>query len=454
MLQEKKASMSSVATSMTDGAQEVIPRARWWRIIPPTVVIYIIAYMDRVNIGFAMAGGMNKELGLTATASGLAAGIFFWGYLVLQVPGGHIAEHGSAKRFIAWTILAWGSISLLCGFVQNAWQLYALRFLLGVAEGGVAPAIYVIIANWFPQKELGRANGLYLISLPLSAAITNPISGWVVDRWGWRGLFFFEGIVSLVLILIWWPLISDRPEDAKWISQAERAYLLTTLAEEKAKSAANLKAQGQVKWSYGQLLLNKNLWIMMTLYFCYISGSLGYVIWLPTLLKKLTKMSLTSVGWLSALPLAAGVAGVYWLGALSDGKGNRRIWCANAVWGFGIAFWASALFPSHIWISYALIVVAGLFSKAMQSAFWSMPTLVFPPGVTGGARGVINGVGNLGGFLGPVLVGWVSTTTGNMDYGIYALAALVIIGGSLTMLMPKVTAGYKYQEGARGPANT
>jgi MFS family permease len=405
--------------------------------------------MDRVNIGFAMAGGMNKELGLTAAASGLAAGVFFWGYLVLQVPGGHLAEHGSAKKFIAWTILGWGVTSLLTGFVQNAWQLYAMRFLLGVAEGGVYPAVLVVIGKWFPQKELGRANALFLISLPLSAAVTNPISGWVVEHWSWRGLFIFEGLVSLALILIWWPLISDRPETAKWLSPEEKEYLQTTLAAERTKREASLKAAGHTKWSYGQLLANKNLWIMMILYFCYTSGTFGYLFWLPTLLKKLTNMSLTNVGWLSALPLVAAVAGVYSFGALSDKKGNRRLWCANALWGFGLAFFISTLFPKHIWLSYALIVLTGLLSKAMQSPCWSMPALVFPPGVSGGARGIINGVGNLGGFAGPVLVGWLTTKTGSMNYGIYCVAVILVLGGLVTMLMPKVTAGYKYQDEAK-----
>jgi MFS family permease len=165
-------------------------------------------------------------------------------------------------------------------------------------------------------------------------------------------------------------------------------------------------------------------------------------------------MSLTNVGWLSALPLAAAVVGVYWFGALSDRKGNRRIWCANALWGFGIAFWFSTLFPKYIWLSYALIVFTGLLSKAMQSPCWSMPNLIFPPGVAGGARGIINGIGNLGGFLGPVLVGWVSTKTGSMNYGIYGLAIILLIGGCITMLLPKVTAGYKYQEEAKLAAKT
>lgn len=438
--------MASVSTTEN---LNLIPKARWLRIIPPTIIIYIIAYMDRVNIGFAMAGGMNQALGMTKAVAGLAAGMFFWGYLVLQIPGGHLAEHGSAKKFIAWTILGWGTISFLTGFVHNSWQLIVMRFLLGVAEGGVYPAVLVVIGKWFPQKELGRANGLFLISLPLSAALTNPISGFVVSHYTWRGLFFFEGVVSLALIAIWLPLISDRPEEAKWISPAEKEYLLTTLAKEKAIAVANMKTANQVKWSYKQLFSDKNIWIMAILYVCYTSGTYGYLIWLPTLLKDLTKMSLTKVGWLSALPLAAAVVGVYWFGALSDRKGNRRIWCANALWGFGIVFFIATLFPKHIWLSYALICVTGLLSKAMQSPCWSMPALVFPPGVAGGARGIINGIGNLGGFIGPGLVGLFSTKFGNMNYGIYSLVVILVIGGSVTMLMPRVTAGYKYQEEAK-----
>ncbi len=211
-----------------------IPNKRWVRIIPPTIIIYIIAYMDRMNISFAIAGGMSKSLGLSMTSSGLAAGIFFFGYLLLQLPAGHIAEHGSAKRYILWTIVAWGGISLLTAFVQNAWQLVGMRFLLGVAEGGLYPAILTIISNWFPTKETGRANAFFLMSLPLSTLITNPVSGWIVANSDWRRLFIMEGCVSLALICVWLPLISDHPEQAKWISKEEKEYLVETLREEQA----------------------------------------------------------------------------------------------------------------------------------------------------------------------------------------------------------------------------
>lgn len=422
-------------------ASKAVPSARWLRILPPCVIIYIIAYMDRVNIGFAMAAGMNKDLGISSTNAGLAAGIFFWGYLLLQIPGGHIAEHGSAKKFIASTILAWGVISFLTGFVQNDWELYGMRFLLGVAEGGVYPAILVVVGKWFPRNEIGRANALFLISLPLSAVLTNPISGFVVDQYGWRALFYFEGVVSLALLLIWWPLTSDDPATAKWLSSEEREYLQTALAQDRAaKEADFLKADGSSKGTYRQLLLDKNLWIMSIIFCCFLTGSYGYLIWLPTLLKELMKTSLSSVGWLSVPPLTAAVIGLYWFGALSDRKGNRRGWCAIALGGFGIAFGLAALVPDLKWVSFLLIVVTGLLSKANSGPYWSMPALIFPPGVAGGARGIINGLGNLGGFVGPLLVGWLTTLTGTTSAGIYALAVILIIGGLACRLLPEATA--------------
>lgn len=419
---------------------------RWLRIIPATIIVYVVAYMDRVNIGFAMAGGMNEALHLTMFASGLSAGIFFWGYVLLQVPGGHIAEHGSAKRFVLWTIVAWTVISFLTCLVRNSWELLAVRFLLGVAEGGVYPAILVLIGNWFPQKELGRANGLFLISLPLSAAVTNPISGWMVAHYTWRGLFLLEGFMSLVSLFIWILLISDHPEDAKWISDQEREYLLRTLAAEKARRDSALTAESKEKISYIRLLLDWNLWIMIGLYLCYTAASYGYLIWLPTILKNSTKMSLSNVGWLSVLPLVASVAGVYWFGALSDRNGNRRLYCALALAGFGLWFGLAGWFPAHAWLSYALLVIAGLFSKAMQSPCWSMPAIIFPAGVAGGARGIINGIGNLGGFFGPVLIGWLAGKTGRMNYSIACLAGVSVLGGILTMLLPRTTAGYRFQQ--------
>jgi sugar phosphate permease len=418
-----------------------IPQGRWWRIIPPTIIIYIIAYMDRMNISFAMAGGMNKSLGLSMTTAGFAAGVFFFGYMLLQVPAGHIAEHGSAKKYILWTIIAWGGLSLLTALVQNAWQLFAMRFLLGVAEGGVYPALLTIIGNWFPSKELGRANGFFLMSLPLSTLITNPISGWIVANFSWRWLFIMEGLISLALIFIWLPLISDHPAEANWISREEKDYLQATLAAEKAARQAACDAPNRLQYSYRQLLADKNLWLLIALLICYTTGQYGFTIWLPTLVQNLTGQSLTTVGWLTSLPYLSALVGLYLFGTLSDKTRNPRLCTALSLAGFAFCFWFAMLFPRHIWFSFALLVLTGVFTKSMQAPFWAIPPLLFRPGLAGGSRGVINALGNLGGFLGPALMGWLATRTGDMRIGISGLACSLLVGAALTMLLPQLAAG-------------
>jgi MFS family permease len=397
--------------------------------------------MDRMNISFAIAGGMNKELHLSMTGAGLAAGIFFIGYMLLQVPAGHIAEHISAKKYIFWAILAWGMLSFLTGLVRNAPQLMVMRFLLGVAEGGVYPALLVLVSKWFPTKEIGRANAFFLMSLPLSTVLTNPISGWIVSKYEWRWLFFLEGTLSLLLILVWVPMISDKPSDAKWISPEERQYLEETLAAERLARERAFAAAGGAHWSYKQLLSDKNLWLMVLLLICYTSGQYGYTLWLPTLLSRLTKMSLGNVGWLTSLPFVAALGGLYLFGSLSDKNGNRRLWTLLSMLGFAATLLLATLLSGWVWVSYGFLVITGVFLKSMQSPFWAMPPLLFPPGICGAARGVINALGNLGGFIGPVLVGWSVTYSGKMQYGNYALVLSLLLGAGLTMMLPRVTTG-------------
>lgn len=423
----------------TEIAVKHIPNQRWLRIIPATIILYIVTFMDRMNISFAMAGGMNETLGISMKAAGLAAGIFFLGYMVLQVPGGHIAEHGSAKKFILWTIVAWGGLSILNGFVQNEWQLLLIRFLLGVAEGGVYPAILVIITNWFPAKEIGRANAMFMTSTAIAAIITNPVSGWIVSNFDWHLLFIIEGIISLSLLFIWMPMISDRPEDAKWLSKAERDYLVETLRVEKAAAQESAK-QASVPVSYKELLLNKNLWLLILIFNCGMTGAYGFGIWLPTILKNITKMGMTQVGFLSVLPFVVSMAGLYVIAYFSDKTKNRRFFTALPMACFGIGLWLSTLFPENIWVSYGMLVVTGFFIKSMPSSFWTMIPMLFPSGIAGGARGIINAFGNFGGFMGPYLVGWVAASY-NMKIGIYSLAFSLLLGAILTIFLPAVTAG-------------
>ena len=416
-------------------SQKSIPNGRWFRIIPTLIVLYIVAYMDRMNIGVAMAGGMNEALGLSMTISGLAAGIFSVGYLFLQIPGGHIAEHGSAKKFIFWTIIAWGGLSMLTGFAQNEWQLLVARFLLGFAEGGVQPAILVIISNWFPAKELGRANSYFFSCLALSIIVATPFSAWIADVAGWRWIFIIEGLLSLMLIFVWLPLISDHPEDAKWISPEEKEYLVETLRAEREAQAV-----GKASATYTQLLADHNMWLLTAVYLCNMTGQFGFLMWLPTIVKNLTKLGMTNVGLLSAVPYIAALVGLYIFAILSDRDQNRRLYTTIIQIGFGVSLLLSTQFSQQIWVSYALLVLTGLFTKAFNGQFWTLPPLLFPAGIGGGARGGINAIGNLGGFFGPFLVGWI-TTLFNMQTAIYCLVFISLTGAVLTLFLPAITAG-------------
>jgi sugar phosphate permease len=415
-----------------------IPKDRWLRIIPPMIVIYVISYMDRMNISFAMAGGMNEALGMSMTVSGFAAGIFFVGYMFLQIPGGHISDHGSAKKFILWTIIGWGGISTLTAFVQSEWQLLVMRFLLGLAEGGLWPAILVILSNWFPAKEIGRANALFMSSIAIAAVITSPLSGWLIELFSWRGMFLVEGIASLAMIFFWLPLISDRPQDAKWISKEEKEFLVSTISREREDLKGSIKAAV----SYKHLMSDINLWKMTLIYFALQTGRLGFMLWLPTIVKNLTKMGIASVGLLSAGPYLAAILGMYFFSHMSDKRLNRKKFTVITALGFGVFFWLSTQFPDQVWLSYFLLIGTGFFTLSMLPVYWSMPPLLFPSGSAGAARGFINAIGGLGGFVGPFFFGWIASAFG-MNYGVYCLVFFLILGATTCLTLPKITAGVR-----------
>lgn len=209
-------------TLQSNRSLKEIPKQRWLRIIPPILIACIISYMDRVNIAFAMPGGMDAELGITASMAGLAGGIFFLGYLFLQVPGGKIAVHGSGKKFIGWSLVAWVIISILTGLVTNQYQLLFLRFSLGVAEGGMLPVVLTMISNWFPDAERGRANAIVIMFVPIAGIITAPLSGWIISALDWRWLFIIEGLLSAAVLAMWVLTVCDRPQEARWISPEEK----------------------------------------------------------------------------------------------------------------------------------------------------------------------------------------------------------------------------------------
>jgi len=409
-----------------------IPSKRWMHIIPPILFVYIVAFMDRTNIGFAMAGGMSKELGMTSSVAGIAAGIFFVGYLFLQVPGGQIAEHGSAKKFIAGTIVVWGILAIMSGFATNITQLLILRFLLGVAEGGVMPAVLTIVRHWFPSEERGRATAFVIMNNPIASIITGPLSGYILVKYNWHYVFIIEGIISLLLILVWLPLISDRPETAKWISKEEKDYLVERLREEQECFDKKQAKKATLK----EILFNRTLWKLVLIFFFYQTGVYGYTLWLPTILKNLTKTGMDQVGFLSIFPYIATIIGLFVFGSLSDKTRKKKRYVIMPIIGFAICLYLSVRLQQSIWLSFGMLVGCGFFLQAASAVFMTIPPDVFSGEVAGGATGIINALGNLGGFLGPFLVGFLMQTF-NYNISIYSLVISLVIAVIITTTLPK-----------------
>ncbi|WEJ89256.1 MAG: MFS transporter [Klebsiella huaxiensis] len=410
-----------------------IPSTRWLRIITPVLIACIISFMDRVNISFALPGGMETDLGITSQMAGVASGIFFIGYLFLQIPGGRIAVNGSGKKFIAWSLVAWAVVSIATGFVTHEYQLLVLRFILGVSEGGMLPVVLTMISNWFPEKEIGRANAFVMMFAPLGGMLTAPVSGAIIAALDWRWLFIIEGLLSIVVLVVWWFMISDRPEEARWLPESERQYLVTTLAAERAAKLAEAPvSNAPVK----DVFRNPGLMKLVILNFFYQTGDYGYTLWLPTILKGLTGGSMASVGFLAILPFMATLAGIYVISLFSDRSGKRRLWVRFSLYCFAAALVASVILREHVVAAYIALVVCGFFLKSATSPFWSMPGRIASPEVAGSARGVINGLGNLGGFCGPYLVGVMIYLYGQ-NVAVCALAGSLIIAGTITFLLPK-----------------
>ena len=408
-----------------------IPRSRWLRIIPPILITCIISYMDRVNIAFAMPGGMDRELGISATMAGLAGGIFFIGYLFLQVPGGKIAVHGSGKKFIGWSLVAWVIISILTGLITNQYQLLFLRFALGVAEGGMLPVVLTMISNWFPDAERGRANAIVIMFVPIAGIITAPLSGWIISAMDWRWLFIIEGLLSAVVLVLWSLTVCDRPQEARWIDEREKKWLIDTLnAEQKQLAKTAVKNA-----SLSAVLSDRTMWQLIALNFFYQTGIYGYTLWLPTILKELTHSTMGQVGMLAILPYVGAMAGMFIFSTLSDRTGKRKLFVALPLMGFAFCMFMSVVLKEHIWLSYAALVGCGVFLQSAAGVFWTIPARLFSAEMAGGARGVINALGNLGGFCGPYAVGLLITFY-SKDAGVYCLAVSLAIASLLALMLP------------------
>ena len=407
-------------------------RNRWLRILGVAFVMYVLSYIDRVNIAMATPA-IRAELGLSPATMGLAFGLFPWGYIVLQIPAGRLAGAWSAKRVIAIQLVLWSAVALSTAFVANQAELMLNRFALGLAEGGVLTCTIVLIRAWFTKAERARANTLFLMSLAIGPVIANPVSGLVLQFVGWRAMFVIEALPALLWGLVWWWAVEDDPRDAGWLEPAERDRLVATLDAERAEVAAPRGHWLATLWHPAVLLL--------ALYnFAALSAEYGVNFWLPTVLKD-TGLSILAVGFLSAIPYAVGAAAMLLVAWSSDRSGERKWHMIVVTAGSGVFLIIAALVPqgSTIAILCCLTLSVGAFLGRF-GPFWTLPSEILPVAVAGVGIGLINGAGNLGGTVGPYFFGVLKSATGSFSLALLLGGASLILGA---LIAAPIRAAYR-----------
>lgn len=404
-----------------ESTKPVAPQ-RWWYLMPIIFITYSLAYLDRANYGFAAAAGIDKDLGITHGMSSLIGSLFFLGYCLFQVPGAIYAQRNSVKKLIFVSLILWGLCAAATGMVSNIPMLMVLRFVLGVVEAAVMPSMLMYISRWFTRTERSRANTFLILGNPVTVLWMSVVSGYLVRSFGWREMFVIEGLPALAWAVVWWFTVKDRPADAPWMTDGEKAELDARLKAEQAHIAPVRDYRAAFRSSVVlKCCAIHALWSI---------GVYGFIMWLPSILKGASKIDIVSVGWLAAVPYFAAIVLMLLASWLSDKTRNRKLFVWPLLLVGTIALVASFLVGgSHFWISFTLLVIAGAAMYAPYGPFFALVPELVPSNVLGGAIGIINSSGALGAFLGSWVVGYLNGATGSpsASYMFMALALLVSV---------------------------
>jgi MFS family permease len=409
---------------------------RWLRIIPVALIMYTIAYVDRTNISLALdpkISSMLRDLMMDDRMKGQAAGIFFLGYVLLQIPGGYLAGRWSPRKLISLFLVFWGICAVGCGLVSSFREFAVMRFLLGVAESGVYPTMLVLLANWFPRSERARANAYWNLCQPLAVAVSAPVTGQLLDTWGWQTVLVAEGALPFIWLPVWLYFIRDHPRDAKWISSGEKDFLETTLQRE-ARELEPAK-----KTSLGRAFLQPAVFVMLAVCFLYNFASYGCNTFLTEGLKggghNFTGLE---TGLLFAVPYVVTAVVMVLLSRHSDRTGERRGHAAFIYAVSGTSLIISVLLKEHsFWLSYAFLCLAIPGPFAGLAPFFAIPTETMPRATAGAVIGLVNALGNVGGYLGPTIVGILKSRTHGITVPFGVLGGALLAAAGLAFLLPK-----------------
>ena len=409
------------------------------RLLPFLFLLYVANYLDRTNIAYATLG-MKGDLGLTDSVFGTASGIFFIGYFALQIPGAVLVERWSARWLLALTLITWGALTTLTGFVQSAHQLYGARFLLGAAEAGFFPGVIVYLSHWFIYQDRAKAVARFMSAIPIAYILGGPLAAAILGiHWlgtpGWRWLFLFEGIPAVLLGIVTLFVLPDRPNEATWLAPNERDWINSRLADER-------RAKAHVEeMSILQALRHPPVIILtLGLFFCY-SGGYIFWFWMPTLLKRMTGWSDVEVGWMGAIPFIAGLIGMLVLGSNSDRTRERRWHFAipQLTAAVGLAMWL--VLPHSSALLMIVFTLIGFGSVSYLPAFWALPSAFLTSAAAAAAVGFINCTASIGGFVGPKIFGDLSQRTGSFNTGFAVMIACFVVASVIVLVCPRENVG-------------
>jgi len=402
------------------------------RLLPFLFLLYIVNYLDRTSVAYA-AIGMSRELGFSDSVFGMGAGIFFVSYTALQIPGALLVERWSARRMIAATMITWGSLTAFTGLVHTPAQLYAARFALGAAEAGFFPGVIVYLSHWFVRNDRAKATGNFMAAIPISFMVGSPIAGWVLGQhWfaveGWRWLFLLEGMPAILLGIVAFFYLTDWPREADWLAPEQRQWMGEKLSEEMPDNAHSI--------SMNQALGSRTVLLLAAVTFLNYFAIYSFAFWFPTMLKRQSGFSDVNVGLLGALPYLTLFIVMQVNGWHSDRNRERRWHAAVPLFIAATGFLGLVTQPRSISLSLLCFIMAGL-GSAYLPAFWAIPTEILSHATAAAAVGMINAVGSVAGFAGPLLFGYLNTRTRSFSSGLLVVMFSALAGGMLMLRTPQ-----------------
>ncbi|ABF08717.1 MFS transporter [Cupriavidus metallidurans] len=415
----------------------------FWRIMPFLMLCYVIAYLDRVNVGFAKLQ-MAQDLQFSETVFGLGAGLFFIGYFLFEVPSNLLMHHIGARIWIARIMITWGIISAAFVFVQTPTQFYVMRFLLGLAEAGFYPGVILYLTYWYPSHRRAKMIALFMSGIPVAGMFGNPLSGWIMDAFhnthgwtGWQWMFLIEALPAFAIGIATIFVLRDGIDRAPWLSPDEKHVLKRNIEDdERAASAAATTGGQRHVHSLGAVFRDSRVWWMCLIYFCFVTGQYALTFWMPTLVKASGVTGNFNIGLLSAIPFLCAIVVMNILGHSADARRERRwhliVPALMGATGFAIA----ASFTHNTTVAIAALSLAAAGVLTCAPLFWSLPTAFLSGIAAASGIAVVNSVGNLAGFVSPYMVGALKDMTQSTQLPMYVLSAILVVGALLVWLTP------------------